>query len=174
MRNLLILLLLLTLSSCKATTEKTEGDVVPRKENTVEQLYFSVGDEFKNYEILDSKGNALEVSEISNKKTLIFFAWHLCPDCHEVYEDYKEIFKTYENNEELDLCFIWDNEIPHSDFIGIVKEEQHYTADDKYKFTENVPAYFIVDEKDTIIFKSTDTRELIDLLLKEYGEEIAK
>ena len=171
MRKLLILIVLLTLSACnEKTIPQADAEIVPRTENEITQLHFSVGDEFKEYEILNSEGTSLDVSEISDKKTLIFFAWHLCPDCHELYEDYKEIFKTYSSNKDLSMCFIWDNEIPYSEFIGSIgiNSEKHYTANDKYKFTENVPAYFVIDENDVITFKSTDITELKDLLTNEF------
>jgi len=169
MQKLLVLLILFTISACDSKTISKE-EVIPRKENQVAQLEFFVGEEFKGYEILNSDGDRLDISEISDKKALIFFAWHLCPDCREVYEEYKEIFKTYSANEDLSLCFIWDNEIPYSDFIGAIgiSSEKHYTANDKYKFTENVPAYFLVDENNVITFKSTDIKELQNLLSNDF------
>lgn len=157
-------------SSC--ISSKTTG----RKDNGVKQLSFEVGDTLEGYNIYDSNDELLDISEISSKKRFIIFAWDLCGDCKAEYTNLSLLYKLY-NSEELNIVFVWDNNIPYDTLnsLGILKSN-NYTVKDKYKFTDWVPSYFIVDEDNTIILKSIELKDIVEYFSSEfdYNEEKMK
>jgi glutaredoxin len=135
-----------------------------RKTNGVKLLNFATGEKLQGYTVWDSQGREFDVSEISEKDTLVVFAMKGCRDCIADFDSYRILFPLY-NSEEFSVVFVWDNEVPQEklDEMNIPPEES-FSARGKYKFTDWVPSYYFIDENDIIMSQTTEMLEVAELL----------
>jgi glutaredoxin len=135
-----------------------------RKTNGVKLLSFSTGEALQGYSVWDSQGRELDVSEISEKETLVVFAMKGCRDCIADYDSYRILFPLYDS-ENFSVAFVWDDEIPQEQLDKMnIPPEASYSAKGKYKFTDWVPSYYFVDRNDTIVAQTTEMSETAELL----------
>ena len=138
-----------------------EDKPVSRRENGVQLLNFSVGEELSGYTVFDESEQELDISEIPGSNKLLIFAWDKCGDCKAEYESYRLLFPFYDTDE-LNIVFIWDNRIPDDDLDTLsIPSRNSYSASDKYKFTDWVPSYILVDENNIIQMKEIDLSMII-------------
>ena len=137
---------------------------VPRKENGIEQLHFAVGDRLQGYEVYDSYGEGLDISEISDTPTLFVFVMAGCSDCLREFPSYRLLYALFDSNQ-FRVAFIWDDEVPQKDLDELnIPSEASYSAKGLYKFTDWVPTYYLVDETDTIIDQTKEMAHVVSLL----------
>lgn len=132
---------------------------VPRKENGIPVLSFSAGEQLKGYEIADSSGNRLDVGELWDMPSLVVFAMKGCGDCKADYDAYRVLFSLY-NTDAFKVVFIWDDEIPQAELDEMrIPPSASYSAEGRYKFTDWVPTYFLLDETGEILFETEHVEE---------------
>lgn len=137
---------------------------VPRRENGVELLDFPLGSKLQGYEVYDSQGRALDISQISDTPTLLVFAMDRCGDCRAEFPSYR-ILLTLFNTEQFQVAFVWDDGIPQADLDKLrIPPSASYSAKGRYKFTDWVPSYYFVDGEDTITAQTKDLAEAASLL----------
>lgn len=147
----------------------SKDEPVSRRENSVKLLDFSVGETLSGYAVLDESGRDLDVSEIPGTHKLFIFAWDKCGDCKAEYESYKILFPFYDT-EKLNIVFIWDNHIPSEDLNTLgIPAGNSYSASDRYKFTDWVPSYLLVDENNIIQMKEIDLSIIVSHLKENYS-----
>lgn len=135
-----------------------------RKTNGVNLLNFSSGEKLQGYKVWDSQGREIDVSEMTEKNTLVIFAMKGCRDCIAHYDSYRIIVSLY-NNEEFSVVFVWDDKIPQEQLDEMnIPPEVSFSAKGKNKFTDWVPSYYFVDENNTIKAQTTEMSEVVELL----------
>mgnify|MGYP001036207180 CR=1 FL=1 len=137
---------------------------VPRRENGVELLDFPLGSKLQGYDVYDSQGRALDISQISSAPTLIVFAMAQCGDCRAEFPSYGALLTLF-NTEAFQVAFVWDDAVPQEDLDKLhIPPSASYSAKGRYKFTDWVPSYYFVDGEDVITAQTKDLAEVAPLL----------
>lgn len=151
----IIIAVLLAVSALKPRSRKTNG---------VKLLSFSIGEKLHGYSVWDSQGKEMDVSDITDKKTLVIFAMKGCRDCIADFDTYRILVPLY-NNREFSVTFVWDDKVPQEQLDKLnIPPEVSFSAKGKYKFTDWVPSYYFIDENDIITAQTTKISEAAELL----------
>lgn len=135
-----------------------------RKENGITQLQFSQGMTLSGYEIYDAAGKPLDISDISEKPTLVVFAMDGCRDCLADFPSYQILFSLF-RTESFQVAFVWDDTVPQAELDKLnIPASASYSAKGRYKFTDWVPNYYFVDEADSITATTKEASALPSLL----------
>lgn len=137
---------------------------VPRRENGLEQLSLPLGSKLQGYEVYDSQGRGLDISEISDTPTLVVFAMAQCGDCRAEFPSYRILLSLF-NTDQFQVAFVWDDDVPQADLDELrIPPSASYSAKGLYKFTDWVPSYYFVDGTDTITGQTKEIAEVAALL----------
>ncbi len=135
-----------------------------RKTNGVKLLSFTTGETLQGYSVWDSQGRELDISDISEKETLVIFAMKGCRDCMADYDSYRILFPLY-HSENFSVAFVWDDKIPQEQLDKMnIPPEASFSAKGKYKFTDWVPSYYFVDNNDMIVAQTIEMSEAAEFL----------
>ena len=113
-----------------------------------------VGDRIPEFTVEDSKGNTLYSTDLTGKRSIIFFFQTTCPDCQKVFPVMQELWEIIEGNDSYEMVPVSRGE--SADEIGkyFINNEMTmpYYIDPEletyHKFAEGyVPRIYIVDSE---------------------------
>ena len=137
---------------------------VPRRENGIELLDFPLGSKLQGYDVYDSQGRTLDISQRSSTPTLLVFAMAQCGDCRAEFPSYRALLTLF-NTKEFQVAFVWDDTVPQADLDKLhIPPSASYSAKGRHKFTDWVPSYYFVDGEDIITAQTKDLAEAALLL----------
>lgn len=136
----------------------------PRKENGIPELHFSVGDRLAGYPVTDHAGNEVDIADISENEILYIFGMAGCGDCIADFPSYQLVFSLYDSNA-LSVVFIWDDAVPSKEMEEMgIPLSACYSAKGRYKFTDWVPSYYLVDAEGIIRKQTVEMEEAAEYL----------
>lgn len=130
-----------------------------RKENGIPELRFSVGDRLTGYPVTNHAGGEVDIAEVSENETLYIFGMAECGDCIADFPSYELVFSLY-NSDDLSVVFIWDDAVPVKEMEEMgIPVSACYSAEGRYKFTDWVPSYYLMDAGDIIRKQTVEMAE---------------
>lgn len=118
-------------------------------DRNVSSISLKEGDTFTGMNVTDMEGNEKDISELSHAKKIVVLVWDKCAECKAGYENYRSLVSLYDN-QGVDVVFIWRNDIPGDLGNSPLGSIKHYSTRDISRYTKYVPAYYLVDENNTV------------------------
>ena len=131
--------------------------------SSIPDILFNEGDVFAGLSISDAKGQEIDISELSPSRKIIIFTWEQCKDCIIEYDNYSAFVSLYDN-QKIEIIFIWKDSIPSDASISLFGSTKHYATKAMRSYTDWVPAYYLVDENNTIIKKTIELKWIEEYL----------
>lgn len=129
----------------------------------IEIMYMSYGDKWEP-ELLTSDNQKVQIQG-NGKYRLIYYLDRYCSSCLDILPSVSQTGDVLECNV-FDYCIVWEDKIPLNLLEKYkIPKSKCYSTGGKYRLSPETPTIFLVDDKDKVIFKSSDLNLAIEKLL---------
>lgn len=119
------------------------------------------GDSMSGFRVADANGELLEQLPESDKYSIVFYLSDSCGTCMDILKNFNKI-ESILGKEDINYIVLWTKEIP-------VKILDKYHVDSSFcysllgetQFATSTPSFFILDNKQEVVFSTVDAQNLI-------------